>query len=254
MNSSFYVELALYAGEILLRNGAEAFRVEDTISRILKHYDYSIVETVTTTTGIYVSVIDESGNAITLIKRVHDRTINLNNIAEVNSISRQICENKISGPTAYNQLIDVHKSATYSDKSLIIAWAICCFGFAYIPNSSLSEAFISLLVGLFTGIFATRFKANLSRITYPFIVSAFTALLAIIGTLMFNNVNMNDIIISGIMPVLPGATFVNAIRDILNGDYMCAQSRVLEVLVIAICIALGVGLVLSIYVYLGASL
>lgn len=251
MNTSFYVELALYAGEILLRNGSEAFRVEDTMQRILKHYGYPVVEVITTTTGIYVCVIDSEGVATTLLTRVHNRTIDLNNITEVNSISRKICEDKISAPDAYKSLIDVQKSVTYSDKVLISSWALSCFGFAYILNNSFREAIVTLPIAFIAGIFAIKLKKNFNRITYPFAVSAFTAFLAILASTIFGGVLMDDIIISGIMPILPGVALVNTVRDVLSGDYLCAGSRFLEVVVVATCIALGVGLSLSIYFYLG---
>ncbi len=65
---------------------------------------------------------------------------------------------------------------------------------------------------------------------------------------------MDNIIISGIMPLVPGVAAVNAIRDVLNGDYMCATARILDVMLVAICISLGVGFSLSIYFYIGAVL
>lgn len=254
MDSSLNVKLGMYAGEVLLRNGAEAFRVEDTMSRILKHYGYVCVDTITTTTGMYVCVVDKNGNATTLVKRIHDRTINLNNIAEVNSISRKICEDKISASDAYDELIKLYNTVTYPDYILILSWAFASFGFSYILNSSFQEAFATLFVGFISGTFAIKFCKNLSRIAYPCTVSAFTALISILVSIIFKNLIMDNIIVSGIMPLVPGVASVNAIRDLLNGDYMSAQTRLLDVIVVAICIALGVGFSLGIYVYLGELL
>lgn len=251
MNSSFNVKLGMYAGEILLRNGAEAFRVEDTISRILKHYGYVSVDTISTTTGMYVCVVDKDGTVTTLVKRIHDRTINLNNIAEVNSISRKICEDKISATDAYNELVQIYNTITYPDYIQILSWAISSFGFSYILNSSFNEAFATLFVGLISGTFAVKCCKNFSRIAYPCTVSAFTAFIAILVSIISKDLIMDNIIISGIMPLVPGVASVNAIRDLLNGDYMSAQTRLIDVIVVAICIALGVGFSLGIYVHLG---
>ncbi len=250
MNSSFYVKLAMFAGEILIKNGAEAFRVEDTIARILKHYKYSDVETISTTTGMYVSAIDTDGEITTLVKRVPNRTIDLNKIAEVNSISRQICEDKITAKVAYDRLSVISTAVTYPDYVLILSWVLASFGFAYILNDSLREAFATLIVCSFSGPFAIKLCKNLSRIAYPFVVSAFTAFVAICICVVFDNLIMDNIIVSGIMPLVPGVASVNAIRDMLNGDYMSAQARLLDAISVAICIALGVGLSLSVYLFL----
>ncbi len=250
MNPSFNVKLAMYAGEILLRNGAETFRVEDTITRILKHYNYEITETIATTTGIYICAVDKYGNAITLVKRIHHRTIDLNNIVEVNTISRDICEGRICAKRAYDELVKIHTTLTYPDSIMILGWMMSCFGFAYILNNSLKEAFATLLVSFISGAFAVKYCKKLSRIAYPCIVSGFTAFVAIVISLLFNLV-MDNIIISGMMPLVPGVAAVNAVRDLLNGDYVSAQARFLDTLVVAICIALGVGFALAVYVNVG---
>ncbi len=251
MNQSFNVRLAMYAGEILLRNGSETFRVEDTITRILKHYDFIVVDAISTTTGIYVSAVDKDSNAITLVRRIHDRTINLNNIVEVNAVSRKICGGEICAQRGFYELVKIYNTVTYPDHVLIFSWAVACFGFAYILNNSLNEAFATLFVSFISGVFAIKYCKKLSRIGYPFIVSAFTAIIAIAVSCLFDNLVMDNIIISGIMPLVPGVASVNAVRDLLNGDYMSAQSRLLDLIVVAICIALGVGLALTIYVNIG---
>ncbi len=250
MTSSFKVKLAMFAGEMLLRNGAEAFRVEDTITRILKHYGYVVVETITTTTGIYVSVVDENEVATTLIKRIHTRTIDLNKIAEVNAISRKICEDKILPKDAYDYLLDLEKAVTYPNIILIIAWAFSSAGFAYILNNSFQEAFLTLIVGFISGTFAIKYCKGLSRIAYPFVVSTFIGILSIIVSVLFKGVNVDNIIIGGVMPLVPGVASVNAIRDVLNGDYLSAQSRMLDVMVVAICISLGIGFSLSTFLFI----
>ncbi len=251
MNTAFNVRLAMFAGEILLRNGSETFRVEDTITRILKHYEFIVIDTISTTTGIYVSAIDKDGNAVTLVRRIHDRTINLNNIVEVNTISRDICEGRICAQKAFDELVKIYNTVTYPDHVLIFSWAFACSGFAYILKNSLAEAFATLFISFIVGFIAIKYCKKLSRIAYPFVVSALTATASIIVASFFDGLIMDNLIISGIMPLVPGVACVNTVRDLLNGDYMSAQSRLLDLIVVAICIALGVGLALSVNVKIG---
>ncbi len=246
MTPSFKVNLAMYAGEILLRSGAEAYRVEDTISRILKHYNFSNVETITSTTGIYVSVIDESENATTLIKRIHKRTIDLNKLAEVNAISRKICDDKISPKDAFDELQKIQDKTTYSDNMQILAFTITTLGFAYTFRSSLPDTFASTIVGFISGMFAVKLCKNFTTVSYNFVISAFISFISFLICLLFANADSHTVIISALMPLVPGVSAVNAVRDMLNGDYMCAQSRFLDVLLVATYIALGVGFALSV--------
>ena len=55
------------------------------------------------------------------------------------------------------------------------------------------------------------------------------------------------------MLLVPGVALTNAFRDILNGDILSGVIRIVEAIIIAIGIALGVGIVLFFYTYgLGA--
>ena len=55
-------------------------------------------------------------------------------------------------------------------------------------------------------------------------------------------IDLDMVIIGGIMPIVPGVVFTTAMRDTLNGDYTSGASRILEAAVIAIAVAVGVAL------------
>ena len=53
--------------------------------------------------------------------------------------------------------------------------------------------------------------------------------------------NADAVIISALMPIVPGVIFTSAIRDTLNGDYGSGIARILEAIVVALAVASGVG-------------
>ena len=55
------------------------------------------------------------------------------------------------------------------------------------------------------------------------------------------NLNANAVIISALMPLVPGVSFTSAIRDTLNGDYGSGIARIMEAIVVALAVASGVG-------------
>ena len=70
------------------------------------------------------------------------------------------------------------------------------------------------------------------------------------GTIFKEKLNPKDLlalalIIGGIMPLLPGLSMTNAIRDTINGDLVSGSARALEALLACVAIAAGVGVVLS---------
>ena len=57
--------------------------------------------------------------------------------------------------------------------------------------------------------------------------------------------HLEFMIIGSIMPLIPGYAFTNAIREIADGDYISGSVRMLDALLIFVCIAIGVGLGVS---------
>ena len=47
------------------------------------------------------------------------------------------------------------------------------------------------------------------------------------------------------MPMAPGVPLTTSIRDFFNGDYLSGAIRMLDAILIAACIAIGVGFVLK---------
>ena len=50
------------------------------------------------------------------------------------------------------------------------------------------------------------------------------------------------LIISCIMPFVPGAAITNAVFDTLHGDYLSGLARAAEAFVIALAVAIGIGM------------
>lgn len=61
----------------------------------------------------------------------------------------------------------------------------------------------------------------------------------------FPAMNMDTVIISGIMPLVPGVAITTAIRDTLQGDYLSGCAGILEAFLCAVSVALGVALAMA---------
>jgi uncharacterized membrane protein YjjP (DUF1212 family) len=63
---------------------------------------------------------------------------------------------------------------------------------------------------------------------------------------------MGPVIIGNIMPLVPGVAFTNGLRDLIHGDLVSGITRIVEAVLIAFSIALGVGI--SLQVFMGGGL
>ena len=64
------MDLALEAGRILLKNGGEIFRVEETIEHICKRFHVNDVDTFTMSHAIIISVKIGDGDSYTKVKHI----------------------------------------------------------------------------------------------------------------------------------------------------------------------------------------
>ena len=83
------LQVAMFAGQMILENGGETYRVEETIWRICKIYGADEAESFATPTGIMASICHQ-GKTYSLTRRVSNRTVNLDKIDIVNDLSRSI--------------------------------------------------------------------------------------------------------------------------------------------------------------------
>lgn len=246
MNHQKCLETAILAGEILTRSGAETYRVEETMRYILSYVKADKAEAFALPTGVFASIAVEGHSAITLIKRIEKRGINLSSIASVNDISRDLSQNKITMEEAF-VLLGAIKPKTYSRSIHNLSIAFLIAGFVLLLNGSLYDAAVSLINGALLIVVlegARRIDTN------PFISTVIGATVITVGAILlkrfFPNINSDTLTIASMMPLVPGTAITNAIRDTLQGDYMSGSARALEAVVIAVSIALGVAIGLGI--------
>ena len=82
------LDIALEAGEILLRNGAETYRVEESITRICSAYGHSC-EAIVLPTGIFLTVYSSEYESETSVRRIKVRTLDLTKIDRINSFQER---------------------------------------------------------------------------------------------------------------------------------------------------------------------
>ena len=59
-----------------------------------------------------------------------------------------------------------------------------------------------------------------------------------------------SILVGSVMPLVPGVSLVNAVRDFADGDYIGGGVRFIDALMVALGIAMGVGIMYFLYFHL----
>ena len=112
-NDTKLINLALDAGEIMLKNGAETFRVQDTMKRILSTTGREKIEATAISTALIVTLPREEKGPLSMMRGVRTRTINFEKVCEVNDMSRAFVSGKISLDEAIERLKEIHQFSFY---------------------------------------------------------------------------------------------------------------------------------------------
>ena len=242
MNEKTLLEAVVLAGELMLVSGAEIYRVEDTMNHMLKRSEYEQTETIVYGTGIFVTLSDPNKEPLTRVKRVAARCTSINRICLVND--RHFCEGKITVEEALKQLQEIQAPTTiqYDWLTQGLGYVGVSAFFAPMFGGSLGDFLAATVVGVCLAIAAWIGKALKFN---DFCFNAFGAFVLAFSAMTichsYPGLNSDTIIVSAVMPLVPGVTFTTAIRDTLNGDYAAGSARILEAIVVGLAVAFGVG-------------
>lgn len=240
--------LATLAGQIMLKSGAETYRVEDTITRICKSKsNIKFAEAFVIPTGIFIS-IEYGDNLMSHIKRIKSLSVDLNKIDMVNEFSRRFVSENLNIDKSFDELKRINKYEGYRNFSKNIFGAFACGFFALLFKGSIGDAFGSFLSSFAALSVLSKFlKYKLTFFLNNMLGSIIMSILSIVFLKVGLGRNLDIMIIGSIMCLVPGVSITNAVRDTMSGDYLSGLSIGMEAVFSALSIALGVGIVLSIY-------
>lgn len=241
------METALLAGHILLENGAEISRVEETIDRICRHYGVKSGNAFVLSNGIFITAGSEKEGYFAKVQHIPVSGTHLNRVAAVNQLSREMEEGRYT-IWQLKEALESIKSMPEKRKSTQIlasgvgSAAFCClFGG---DGWDMAAAFLAglLLYGYLLFISGPYLSKIVGNIGGGALVTMVCALCYFKG---LGN-HLNFMIIGSMMPLIPGVAFTNGIRDIADGDYISGSVRMLDALLVFFCIAIGVGMAFSV--------
>jgi uncharacterized membrane protein YjjP (DUF1212 family) len=238
------IEVCLLAGKIMLRSGAETYRVEDTMTRIAAAYGILHSHSYVTPTGIIFSI--DSHNPTKLV-RIVDRSTNLQKVAKVNSVSRLISSGDLTVKEALEQLKEIERDAHAYPIWVQIAAASISSGCFLIMFQGGWTDFLPALITGGIGFSCLIYLHQLVEIKFfaEFLASLVIGLISVLFVLLNIGNELDKIIIGSVMPLVPGLLITNAVRDLMAGHLVSGISKGAEAFLTAFAIGAGVAIVFS---------
>ncbi len=247
------VDIALKAGNIMLTNGAETYRVEDTVKRMIESRGLEEVHVFVIPTGIIVSAnIDD--RPTTILERIHGEGIDLEIIDRTNAFSRQFTNSNMTTVEAQLQLEVLSNTPTFSKWTRFFFSGMAGGFFIFLFNGSFIEFLLAYIASSFTVLcFDSLSNRHLNFFVKNIIGGFLASLFGIISVSLIRELgfeaSLNIVIIGPLMTLVPGVSLTNGIRDLISGELLAGSAKVMEALFIAIALAFGVGIMLQLGIH-----
>ncbi|MFD2215238.1 threonine/serine exporter family protein [Metabacillus endolithicus] len=240
------IDVCLLAGKIMLRSGAETYRVEDTMMRIAAAYGIKETHSYVTPTGIIFSV---SSKTPTQLVRIVDRSTDLQKVAKVNGVSRQISNGELSVEEAYTHLKEIELDAHAYPIWVQIGAASIASGCFLIMFQGGWTDFLPAVIAGGIGLSSLIYLHRLVEIKFfaEFLASLIIGVISVLFVTLNIGAELDKIIIGSVMPLVPGLLITNAVRDLMAGHLVSGISKGAEAFLTAFAIGAGVAVVFSFY-------
>lgn len=240
------VGLVLLAGELLLTTGAEMYRVEETIERMGLAAGFIQVEGFATPTGLFISLHAPDGRVYTRVRRIRQVYNNLATISEINALSRTFSSGQMSVEEMEKELRCLQSQGVPRSTRRHFIGGMGAIAFTLMYGGSWFEGVLAGIIGTIVMLVGSWLEGH----PVPKVLQAATGAVVASGLVMalgeFLTINTNVVTLGSVMVLVPGMLMTTAIRDVLSGELVSGVTRGAEALSIAVAVAMGVAVILSV--------
>lgn len=254
MNTSGQIKALTLAGRIILENGGETYRAEDTIFRMARAMGLREPDAFGVPSGLFISFTDEQGERRTSVCRMHAHDTDLSRVDAVNQLSRQLSEGAITGDELLQKLTELSRPASYSRWHAPLTAALTALGFALMFEGSLWEMLISAVCAALTQMLPWFWRWEHDSMVKLVLGSAISTLLPMLFH-QLTGLGLVDAMVAGaLMPLVPGLSMTNAVLDVVRGDMVSGTAHGARALLTAALVAGGALIGAAIFGWMGGVL
>ncbi len=236
--------LVMQAGRTLLENGAEVFRVQETMTIMAESYGLQNFNAYVLTNALFASA---DGVGLSAVRDVPNRGVHLGRIEAVNELSREAAAGTLPLAQAEKRMRLAVQLPQPSARAQIAASALGSFCFTFLFGGKLAEGCIALIAGAALGWFLLGCEAaHLSNLLRRLLGAALLSAICLLCGMLVTGADSSPAIIGTLMILTPGVAMTMGVRDFLRADYLSGTIRLIDALLIAGSIAAGTGLVLGV--------
>jgi uncharacterized membrane protein YjjP (DUF1212 family) len=241
------ITLSLWAGQMLLQNGADTKRVEETIHRLGTSLGCDWMDIIVLPDAIIATTINNH-EFRTKARRAPGRAVNMQLISEINTLSHQATAGHLDRVKLRQELRRIDEMPrNYNPWFVVFGVGLACAAFSRLFGAD----WPAFLITFFAASVAMFVRQELHKYFFNSLLivtaTAFIAgIIASSATLFHLSDNSTISIAASVLLLVPGVPLINAAEDLINGHILAGVIR--GVLGLLIVFGIALGLILAIWI------
>ncbi len=231
MDYNALLNLGAELGCQLMESGAEIYRVEDSILRLMRAYGEPDAQVFAIPNCLWVGLTPPDGRPITRLCRIPAHGTDLDHLEQCNALCRALCRDTPPLELAHDQLRQLTTCRSrYSPSAILAGHFLVGAFFTPFFGGNLRDTLFGGLCGLSIGL-TTRLLNKLAGYNAFFrtlLSSALASILALVFVRLGLANHADAITIGALMLLVPGVALTTAMREVMAGDIISGVSHVTE--------------------------
>lgn len=236
------LNLAAEMGYQLMASGAEIYRVEESVDRLLRAYGLEDPQVFAIPNMLLVSVTTPQGHPITRMRRIPGHGTDIELLERCNGLNRRLCAQTPPLDQAQEAVEGLRSNArAYRPAQVLLGYGLTAAFFTPLFGGGVQDGLCAFLCGLAVGVCALYGGKLIGANSFfrTCVLSAVASLLALILTRLGVGQNVDMVTIGTLMLLVPGVALTTAMREIMAGDIISGLCRTAETILLGTAIALG---------------
>lgn len=246
MNDLQIIDAITKIGFLLLKHGSEIYRVEESLQRMCEGMGFKDVEVFAIPSYFTLSLTLSNGQRYQTSKRSRVNKTHLDHLYALNNLVRQISNHELT-LQQIQQTIDTIENQPLNKLLILIGYVTSAAMFSLFFGGGFYEMWAGAIIGFILYYFSHLLEIlKINSIVCTILSSMVLSSIAIIAYKFHLIQNYQSVITGTLMILVPGIAITNSLRDIMGGDFVSGLSRMIEAILIAASIAIGVGIMMMI--------
>ena len=241
------VDIASWAGQLLLQHGAETQLVEETVLRFGKGLGCDSLDVYISPNAMVLSSV-KHGNFLTKTRRVPDSPVNMT----VVSCIVRLCWRVEQGLHTRSQVRDELQRILdighhYTRWQIVFCIGLACAAFCKLFGGGIPEMAVTFVASSLAMLVRQELSRHRVNLYITVGATAFTATVVASCAQLFSwGSKPESALAAAVLLLIPGIPFINSIQDMIKGYTLTGMARWTVGTLITLSIALGMILALSI--------